>query len=111
MAQTPASARLGCTAAQALQEHPTLAGLLQGHQQSQQWWAQVSRSIGPLAQQVRPGPIEQGCWTLLATHGSAAAKLRQWAPVLIEQLQSQGHPVHEVRVKVAATAPPAHSPK
>jgi len=110
VSNSTASSNLGFTAAQALQEHPTLAGLLQGHRQSQQWWAEVSRTLGPLAAQVRPGPIEQGCWTLLAAHGSAAAKLRQWVPLLIEQLQAQGHEVREVRVKVAAGAAP-YSPR
>ncbi len=110
MGHTTASSRLGCTAAQALQDHPTLAGLLQGHRQSQQWWAEVSGALGPLAHQVRPGPIEEGCWTLLAAHGSAAAKLRQWVPILIERLQAQGHAVREVRVKVTALPAP-YSPK
>jgi len=98
--RSPAAA-LGQTAAQALQANATLAQLLAGHRQSQAWFETVRPLLGPLASQVRPGPIDEYSWTLLASHGSAGAKLRQALPGLLERLREQGASVQDIKVKVA----------
>lgn len=98
--QRSSDKKVGQSAAQALESHPTLAQLLAGHRQAQAWFDKVKPLLGPLATQVRAGPIEAQSWTLLASHGSAAAKLRQALPALIERLQAQGEQVREIKVKV-----------
>ena len=91
---------LGQSAAQALQANDTLAQLLAGHRQSQAWFDTVRPLLGALASQVRAGPIEERTWTLLASHGSAGAKLRQALPGLLERLRQQGASVQDIKVKV-----------
>lgn len=91
---------LGQSAAQALQSDPTLSQLLAGHRQAQAWYDIVRPLLGPLATQVRAGPIDANTWTLLASHGSAAAKLRQLGPELLERLKLQGALIQDIKVKV-----------
>ena len=87
--------------AQALDGNATLAGLLSGHRRAQACYAQVrSKLPGPLATQVRAGPIDGAAWTLLAAHGAAAAKLRHVLPTLLDALQATEPGITEIRVKV-----------
>jgi hypothetical protein len=49
---------------------------------------------------VRPGPLDDDGWTLLAANPSAAAKLRQWLPTLERELADRGAPVPALRARV-----------
>jgi hypothetical protein len=55
---------------------------------------------GGLAQHVRPGPVDEAGWSLLAANASIAAKLRQLRPHLEETLRDRGWPASAIRVKV-----------
>jgi Dna[CI] antecedent, DciA len=92
----------GRTLAAALDASPTLAQLLAGHRRAQACF-EVIRLLLPAAllTQVRPGPIEEKAWTLLARSGGAAAKLRQCLPSLVEAVQAAGYEIDEIRVKVS----------
>lgn len=57
---------------------------------------------GPLRAQLRPGPIDDQGWTLLAANGATAAKLRQMLPMLQAQLRRRGHAVAAIRIRVQA---------
>jgi hypothetical protein len=54
----------------------------------------------PLVAAVRPGPLDDQGWTLLADGNAVAAKLRQCLPTLRAALQAAGLEVAELRVKV-----------
>ena len=53
-----------------------------------------------LAAHVKPGPVDEQGWSLLAPNSAAAAKLRQLQPKLEEVLRRQGWEVSAIRVKV-----------
>jgi hypothetical protein len=88
--------------AEALQSHATLGALL-GSWRTAQECMQVARpTLGPgLATLVRPGPLQEGRWVLLADNGTAASKARQLLPRVQAALQAKGLPVSEVQVRVS----------
>ena len=49
---------------------------------------------------VRPGPVDETGWSLLAANASVAAKLRQLQPHLEDILREQGWQVSAIRIKV-----------
>lgn len=51
---------------------------------------------------VKPGPLDDATWVLLAAHASAAAKLRQMVPELQATLVAAGWAGPEIRVKVTS---------
>jgi len=53
-----------------------------------------------LAAHVKPGPVDDAGWSLLAANASVAAKLRQLQPRLEDVLRERGWPVSAIRVKV-----------
>ena len=53
-----------------------------------------------LAASVRPGPLDEAGWSLLAANAAVAAKLRQLVPRFEDHLRERGHSVAVVRVKV-----------
>ena len=53
-----------------------------------------------LVPHVRPGPIDDAGWSLLAANASVAAKLRQLQPRLEEVLHERGWEVGAIRIKV-----------
>lgn len=56
-----------------------------------------------LRTQVQPGVPDLGQpWSLLVPNASAATRLRQLLPTLLEALQHAGHEVPQLRVKVRA---------
>ena len=87
--------------ADALARSEPLGALLRRLQDSQARWA-AARSVlpTPLASLVRPGPLDDESWTLLAPSGAAAAKLRQCLPQVQAALNAQGLPSRALRVKV-----------
>jgi hypothetical protein len=58
---------------------------------------------GALAAHVRPGPVDENGWSLLAANAAVAAKLRQLQPRLEDLLRERGWEVSAIRVKVQST--------
>jgi hypothetical protein len=98
----------GRSLADALDASATISGLLAGHRRAQACFECVRAGLaGGLAGEVRPGPIDDaGVWTLFASHGSAAAKLRQALPDLLARLEGQQPGITGIRVKVVAPQRP-----
>ena len=53
-----------------------------------------------LAAHVKPGPVDDTGWSLLAANASVAAKLRQLQPRLEDRLRERGWQVSSIRIKV-----------
>ena len=89
----------GLTAA--LSKATPLVSLLQRLEASKQCLDAV-RAILPagLAAHVRPGPLDEEGWTLLAANSAVSAKLRQLQPHLMEALRQKGLKVNAIRVRV-----------
>jgi hypothetical protein len=88
--------------AQALERSEGFVGLMRRLEQAQRCYA----AIGPLlpaelCRAVRPGPLTDESWSLLADSAAAAAKLRQLLPLLQCELASSGLLEVPMRVKVA----------
>ena len=49
---------------------------------------------------VKPGPVDEVGWSLLAANASVAAKLRQLQPRLEDILRERGWQISAIRVKV-----------
>ncbi|MBK1615194.1 hypothetical protein CKO44_17170 [Rubrivivax gelatinosus] len=89
------------TMSEALGAHAPLAGLLQRARESRSRYdAIVPLLAGGLRTAVRPGPLDEEGWTLLASHGAAAAKLRQLLPRLDTVLKNAGWAPVPIRVRV-----------
>jgi hypothetical protein len=87
--------------ADALARSEPLAQLLQRMRDSEARWQAVRAELPPgLAGQVRAGPLDEAQWTLLASSGAAAGKLRQCLPRLQARLQAAGWAERLIRVKV-----------
>lgn len=64
-------------------------------------FAAISSCLPPvMAPHVRPGPVDELGWSLLAANASVAAKLRQLQPRLEDVLREHGWSVCTIRVKV-----------
>ena len=86
---------------EALGRSTPLSRLLQQARQSRERFAAVSPLLAPgLREAVRPGPLDEEGWQLLAAHGAAAAKLRQLLPRLEQTLSEQGWPAAPIKVRV-----------
>jgi hypothetical protein len=58
--------------------------------------------LGPdLSASMRPGPVDDDQWTLLAASGGAAAKSRQLQPRILQAVQDLGVGVNSVRIKIS----------
>jgi len=89
----------------ALDRSEPLARLLQRLQESRALFAAVSELLPPgLAEAVRPGPMGDDGWSLLADNAAAAAKLRQLLPRLEQLLRERGWQATPIKVRVQ---PPA----
>jgi len=87
-----------------LQRTPALAQLRQRLQDSNARFG-VIRGLLPaaLAPHVKPGPVDDEGWTLLAANASVAAKLRQLQPRLEETLRERAWQVIAIRIKVQSS--------
>ena len=56
-----------------------------------------------LAPHVRPGPVDEQGWSLLAANAAVAAKLRQLQPRLEDRLRDRGWQVSAIRIKVQSS--------
>lgn len=91
--------------ATALQRSEPLGTLMQRLRDSQARF-EVIAPLLPLALKltVKPGPLDDSTWVLLAAHASAAAKLRQMVPQLEAALVTAGWKGPALRVKVSSAA-------
>ena len=86
---------------QAAQDSPTLAQLTALMQESTRRLRALDSLIPPnLRTALQAGPIEGSDWCILISSNAAAAKLRQMLPAMQAHLQSKGHDVQTIRLKV-----------
>ncbi|MDE2298811.1 MAG: DUF721 domain-containing protein [Burkholderiales bacterium] len=87
--------------AQALQQSAPLARLQQLMRDSAARFEAIRPSLPTaLAAHVKPGPVDDAGWSLLAANASVAAKLRQLQPRLEDTLRERGWQICAIRVKV-----------
>ncbi|MBL8328056.1 MAG: hypothetical protein JNJ71_04325 [Rubrivivax sp.] len=86
---------------EAIEASASLAGLLAGHRRATQLFQRILPSVpGPLRSQLRPGPIEGVCWTLLTENSASAAKLRQLLPDLLASTAQHDSAITELKLKI-----------
>ena len=86
---------------QALQQSAPLALLQQLMRDSNARFDAIRPCLpAALSAHVKPGPVDDAGWSLLAANASVAAKLRQLQPRLEDVLRERGWPVSAIRVKV-----------
>lgn len=87
--------------AAALDRSEPLGQLLRRLQESRDRFEAVTAELPPsLRDDLRPGAIDAGTWTILAANNAAAAKLRQLLPHLQRRLQAAGWQGTSIRVRV-----------
>jgi hypothetical protein len=85
----------------AMDQSAPLALLARRLQESRARFDCVQASLPPaLRQQVRPGPVDEQGWSLLASNAAVAAKLRHLLPRLDQALVEAGWPALTLRVKI-----------
>ena len=95
------SVPLGLPLARALDLNASLADLGRRLAQSNARYAAICVHLPePLRLQVRPGPIDDEGWSLLASNAAVAAKLRHLLPRLNDTLREQGWPELPIRVHI-----------
>jgi len=86
---------------QALQMSAPLARLRERIDESNARFDAIRSSLpAAMAAHVRPGPVDEQGWSLLAANAAVAAKLRQLQPRLEEIVRERGWAVSTIRVKV-----------
>ena len=86
---------------QALQMSAPLARLRERIDESNARFDAIRSSLpAAMAAHVRPGPVDEQGWSLLAANAAVAAKLRQLQPRLEEVIRERGWTVSTIRVKV-----------
>ena len=89
------------TVSEALRRSAPLALLRARLQDSADRFEAIRAALpGALARHVRPGPVDEEGWSLLADNAAVAAKLRQVKPRLESLLREQGWQVSSIRVRV-----------
>ena len=92
--------------ASALDRCEPLGQLLRRLHESRAHYDTVAPLLPPMLRaDVRAGPVDGDCWTLLAAHNPAAAKLRQMLPHLLQRLQEQGWQGTSIKVRVQPRSP------
>ena len=86
---------------QALQQSAPLARLRELLRDSAARFEAIRPNLpGSLATHIKPGPVDDTGWSLLAANASVAAKLRQLQPRLETILRERGWQVSAIRIKV-----------
>jgi len=86
---------------EALDRSDPLARLVERVRDSQARFEAVSALLPPpLRAALRPGPVDDQGWSLLAANAAVAAKARHLLPRLSEALVAAGWPELPIRVKV-----------
>jgi hypothetical protein len=89
--------------ADAIERDAALTALARRLAQSDARWAAVrARLPETLREHLRPGPIDDEGWTVLASNAAVAAKLRHLLPHLQSALREQGWPELAIRVRIRA---------
>ena len=89
------------TLMEAAQESPNLAHLTALTRESSLRLKTLQSLLpAPLRNTLQAGPIEGTEWCLLVSSNAAAAKLRQMLPALVAHLNSHGHAVEKIRLKI-----------
>jgi len=84
-----------------MDENAALANLMARVRDSQARYEAIRNMLPEsLRTQVRPGPIDERGWTLLAANASIGSKLRQLLPELDAALQSRGWESTPIRVRI-----------
>jgi hypothetical protein len=97
----PSSVPLAQPVAEALAANAALARLGQRLRESNARYEAVCDCLPePLRAHVKPGPLDDEGWSLLASNAAVAAKLRHLLPRLDEALRSKGWPTTSIRIKV-----------
>jgi hypothetical protein len=79
--------------------------LLQRIHDSRQRFDAVAHVLPPaLRDTVRPGPLDDSVWLLLAGNAAAAAKLRQLLPTIDAALRAAGWQGPDIKVKIQPRA-------
>ena len=100
-----ASSPLGLPLADALGQSEPLTGLLQRVRDSKSRYEAIVPLLPPgLAEGLRPGPLDDSAWVLLASNAAAAAKLRQLLPAIDDVLRAQGWMGPAIKIKVSPRA-------
>jgi hypothetical protein len=85
---------------QASQQNTSLARLISIHAASKQNWHCVEPLIPlHLLSASRPGPVQEGVWTLYADNPGTATKLRHLKPRLLEKLVHENAGVTDIKIK------------
>jgi len=101
MPPKPSSVPLAQPLSQALAASTALARLSQRVRESNARYEAVCESIPePLRGQVKPGPLDEEGWSLLAANAAVAAKLRHLLPRLDATLRAKGWQPTPIRIKV-----------
>ncbi|MEO8079903.1 MAG: hypothetical protein ABI641_05190 [Caldimonas sp.] len=84
-----------------LRSSAPLARLTERLRESKAMLATIASGLPPgLTSHVRPGPLDDEGWSLLAANAAVAAKLRQLVPRFDELLRAGGHRPGAIRIKV-----------
>ena len=87
--------------ADVMSSSPALSRLVDRLRESDAMLASIVPLLPPgLSASVRPGPIDETGWSLLAANAAVAAKLRQLVPRLEARLRDRRHAVSTIRIKV-----------
>ena len=85
----------------ALQQSEPLAKLRERLNGSQQRFEAILPCLpASLVPQVRPGPLDEEGWSLLASNAAVAAKLRHLLPRLEDVLRQRGWQSSPIRIRV-----------
>jgi len=86
---------------QALGRSAPLVHLQRLLQESNARFEAIRTSLPPaLVPHVKPGPVDDEGWSLLAANSAVASKLRQLQPRLEQALRARGWQVTSIRIKV-----------
>jgi hypothetical protein len=97
------SVPLGLPLARALDQNASLSDLARRVARSNERYAAISVHLPQTMRDlVRPGPIDDEGWSLLASNAAVAAKLRHLLPRLADTLREQGWPELPIRVHIRA---------
>jgi hypothetical protein len=103
MAVTKPAVPLPKTLAGAMAGSDSLAGLAARMRESSERFEAVAPVLPEgLARELRPGPIDDEGWTILASNAAVAAKLRHLLPRLAEALRARRFRELPIRVRLAS---------
>ena len=100
---SPASVPLPLSLGAAIATSDSLVSLAARLRESEQRFETIAPLLPDnLAQELRPGPIDDEGWSLLASNAAVAAKLRQLLPRLSNELRSRSFRDVPIRVRLRA---------